>query len=266
MSSRPDPTEPLRAHFRRERQAIDRHPSPEQIVAYHERRLSPQETEDVRAHLAACPDCTAQLLLLADLLDEDDEPGSDISPANLDAAWQRQRARLFPAPSVVSLEARRRRGPSPRWAWTTAASLGLAAALLAAMVVDQRRTIERLAQPQANPPLVNLAPVGSTRQGAQEASVLRLPADAERAWVILNPVAELDASTYDVEVVAPDGEVVLRLQDLSSSEEGNFRLEIPRGVLRPGEYRVLLFGKTAGQRQIVDEFALRVLSSPPSSP
>lgn len=265
MSSRPDPTEPLRAHFRRERQAIDRHPSPEQIVAYHERRLSPQETEDVRAHLAACPDCTAQLLLLMDLLDEEDAPGADVSPADLDAAWQRQRARLFPAPSVVSLETRRRRGPSPRWAWTTAASLGLAAALLAAMVADQRRTIERLAQPQVNPPLVNLAPVGSTRQGSREVPELRFPDGVEQAWVILNPVAELELPTYDVEVIAPGGEVVLRLQDRASSAEGSFRLGIPRSVLRgPGEYQVLLFAKQAGQRQVVEEFALRVL--PQSSP
>jgi hypothetical protein len=266
MSSSSDPAERLRAHYRRERGTIGRHPSPEQIVAYHERRLSSEEAEDVRAHLAACADCTAQLLMLADLLDEGDEPGSDLPPAQLDAAWQRQRTRLFPAPAVVSLEPRRSRGPSPRWAWTTAASLGLAAALLAVMVVDQRRTIERLVRPQANPPLINLAPVDAVRQGFQEAPELRFPENTERAWVILNPVAELDSPTYDVEVIAPDGVVVLRLQDLSSSEEGNFRLEIPRSVLRPGQHRVLLFGKKEGQRWAAGEFALRVLTSAQSSP
>ncbi|HYO14379.1 MAG TPA: zf-HC2 domain-containing protein [Thermoanaerobaculia bacterium] len=266
MSSSSDPAERLRAHYRRERGTIDRHPSPEQIVAYHERRLSSEEAEEVRAHLAACADCTAQLLMLADLLDEGDEPGSEIPPAQLDAAWQRQRARLFPAPAMVSLETRKSRRPSPRWAWTTAASLGLAAALLAVMVVDQRRIIERLSQPQVNPPLVNLAPVDATRQGGGEAPELRFPANAEWTWVILNPVEELDSPTYDVEIVAPDGEVVLRLPDLSSSEAGNFRFGVPPGVLRAGEHRIRLFGKEAGQRRAAGEFALRVLTPAQSSP
>lgn len=257
MPSSPDPTALLRAHFQREARAIDRHPLPEQIVAYHERRLPPDEAEDVRAHLAACPDCTTQLLELAALLDGEDDASSDLSRAELDAAWERQRAQLFPDAPVVSLDSRRPRAPL-RWAWATAASMGLAAALLT-VVVDQRRTLEQLARPQANPPLVNLAPAGSVRQGLPEAPGLRLPADAERAWVILNPAAELSFPSYDVEVVAPTGEVVLRHEDLQSSEAANFRLEIPRKALAAkGDYRILLFGKKEGRRQALEEFPLRV--------
>ena len=264
MSSSSDPAERLRAHLRKERETIGRHPSPEEVVAYFERRLPPEDAEEIRAHLAACPDCTRELLALADLHEPDavSEPG--MPRQDLDAAWERQRERLFPASPVVTLESRRPRGPSPRWAWTAAASLALAASLLTVMVVDQRRTIERLTQPQVNPPLVNLAPLGATRQGGQETRGLWIQAHVERVWVILNPVAELTFPSYDVEILAPDGEVVLRFQDFRSSEEGNFRLEIPRGVLKAGEHRILLIGKKEGQRQPVEEFALRVFFSRPS--
>src|SRR5688500_16531152 len=89
--------------------SIDQHPSPEQLVAYHERRLAADEAEDVRAHLAACADCTAQLLELADLLDEDGDgvARAEVSRAELDAAWQRQRERLPRLAPVVPLEERR---------------------------------------------------------------------------------------------------------------------------------------------------------------
>lgn len=253
-----DPAEPLRAHFRRERDTLGRHPSPEQIAGYHERRLPPGEAEGVREHLAACPDCTAQLLELAALLDASGAPGSDISREDLDAAWQRQRARLFPAPPVV-LQARRRAPGSPhRWAWATAASMGLAAALLAFVVADQRQTIARLAQPRANPPLVNLDPVGSARRGLPENPALRLPEGAERAWVILNPSSELDSPSYDVEVVAPDGEAILRYPGLQPSEAANFRLEIPAALLKRGEHRIRLIASRAGREEAVEEFVLHV--------
>ena len=238
--------------------SIDQHPSPEQLVAYHERRLAEGEAEDVQAHLMACADCTAQLLELADLLDGDGDGAarSEISRAELDAAWQRQRDRRpLPIAPVVSLEDRRAAKVPRRWSWATAASLGLAAAL-ALVVVAQWRTIESLRQPRVNPPLVNLEPAGSIRAGSPEVSELRFPEGEEWVWVILNPYEEPDSSAYGVEIARADGEAVLRLEDLRSSETGNFRLEIPGDVLKPGEYKILLF--KAGQRQAVEEFELTV--------
>ena len=257
MSPSSDPTERLRAHFRRERQAVDRHPAPEQIVAYHERRLAADEAEQIRAHLVDCPDCTVELLELAALVGAEDDPAPDLSSADVEAAWQRQRRRLFPSP-VAQLDPGRFAARPLRRAWATAASLGLAAALLAGVVVVQWRTIARLEQPQANLPLVNLVPSGSVRQGAPAIRELQLPADAPRAWVILNPDAEAVFDSYDVDVFGPGREVVLRFDDLPISEKGNFRLEIPRAVLSAGDYRFVLSGRKEGQRRGVGEFALRV--------
>lgn len=264
MPSSSDPTEDLRTFFRNERQSFDLHPAPEQIVAYHERRLSPEEMERFRTHLVACPDCTSQLLGLAELLDGDAGDGEAISEMprkELDAAWQRQRERLFPT-APAALPDRRRLSASPlRRAWTAAASLGIAATLLAAVVGIQWQTIVRLKQPQVNPPLVNLVPMGSVRQGLSEVPELRLPANGERAWVILNPEGDLDFPSYDAEIRTSAGKVVLRLTDLRSSEASNFRLELPRTLLTEGEYRIVLVGKKAGQSRTLSEFAFRVRPS-----
>lgn len=238
--------------------SIDRHPSPETLVSYHEQRLSGLEAEDVREHLVSCQDCTAELLGLADLLDGDGVSAADeISRADLDAAWQRQRERSLPTAPVVPLPDRRTGAPpSPRHSWVPAVSLGLAAAL-AFVVVAQWRTIERLKQPRANPPLVNLVPADSLRAGTPEVSELRFPEGAEWAWVILNPSQEPNSSAFDASILAAaSGETILRLEDLRSTEAGNFRLEIPRAALKPGDYRILLF-KT-GQHRIAEEFRLEV--------
>lgn len=257
MPSSSDPTESLRAHFRKERQSIERHPAPERIAAYHEHRLGPEETEEIREHLAACPDCAAQLLAFASLSDEDELPGPEMSRADLDAAWERQKARLFSNPPAVLAE-RRKPPVSSRWAWATAATMGLAAALLTVVVIDQRKALEQLARPQANPPLVNLVPVGSVRQGAQDVPELRFPKEDEWAWVILSP-PELGSPSYDAEVFGPEGERVFLFEDLQSSEADNFRIALPPSVLAaPGDYRILLFGKKEGQRQDPEEFAFRV--------
>lgn len=252
-----DPTDRLRAHFRRERQALDRHPAPEQIVAYHERRLSPGEAEQLREHLVDCPDCTVQLLELAALVEAEDDPAPDLSSSDVEAAWQRQRRQLFPASPATLLDPGRFARPQRR-AWATAASLGLAAALLAGVVVVQWRTIARLKQPQANPPLVNLEPAGSVRQEAQGISELRLSADVPRAWVILNPNTEEGFDSYDVEVFGPGGEKVFHLEGFAISEAGNIRLEIPCAALPAGDYRFVLTGRKGGQHRAAGEFALHV--------
>lgn len=266
MPSRSDLTEALRAHLREGRHA--RHPLPEELVAYHEERLSPDAADEVRTHLVACPDCTSQLLGLADLADGQEDPGPEVSQAERDAAWQRQRTQLFPGPpaGLAGRPARRKAITPLRRAWVTAASLGLAAALLAVVAIAQWQTIAVLRQPSANPPLVNLAPAGSVRQESAEAPRLLLPPTAQRVWVILNPVRELHAAAYDVEVLAPDGRAVLLFKDLQASEAANFRLEIPRGVLTPGDYRVLLFARTAASRQVLEEFDLRVCLVPSPAP
>lgn len=243
--------------FPKERQTIDQHPLPEQIVAYHERRLPPDEAEEIRAHLVECPDCTTQLLALADLFDDEDGAATDIAPVELDAAWQRQRERLFPAAPVVPMESRRERK-----SWMTAAPFALAASLLAVVTLVQWRTNVRLEQPRANPPLVNLEPVDSIRRGTEAVPELQLAEDTEWVWVILNPSPDLEAGLYEVEVVGPKDERSAPLK-VRAREARDFRFQIPSSAFSMGNNKISLFEIREGQRWLLAEFELGV--RPPAS-
>jgi len=235
------------------------HPSPELLVMYHEERLPTDQAEEVRAHLVTCADCAAQLLELADLIETDGSSAAeDVSPQDLTAAWERQRRRLFPGASVAHLEQRRESFAPRRWSWGLAASLALATGL-GIIVLAQWRTIEHLKKPQANPPLVNLVPVGALQRGSERAVELRVPAGAERAWVILNPSEPADRSAYEVALISSrDGKTVWLFHGLLASEAGNFRLEVPRALLRPGSYRLRLREEQRARPRASEVFELTV--------
>ncbi len=242
------------------------HPSAERIAAYHERRLAPGEAEEMRAHLAACPGCTAELLAFAECFDEPEDSASGLSAAEMDAAWRRQRERPAPALPVRPAPAAPPPRRSTRGSRGLTVFLGLAASLFAALSLVQWQMISRLREPRANPPLVNLAPVGSLRRGTEDVSVLEVPPAARRGWVILDPVAEPNDAAYDAELVAPGGGRLLLLEDLRGSEKGNFRLDLPVSLLREGEHRILLRTRRGDGRAEVTEFKVRVHLSPPPVP
>lgn len=255
MPSSSDLTAGLRAYFNHQRRNIRHHPPPEKLTAYHAGRLPAEEEAAVREHLAGCPECAALVLELDSLYGETPPPAGD-DPVDLQAAaaWQRLRSRLFAPPAPAPA----RRRPARIAPWAAAAALALVSVALAFWVTAQRQIIADLRQPRVNPPLVNLAPVGSLRQATEEPPVVRFPAGASRAWLILNPEAQLDATSYRVELLTAEGRSALTLADLQPSEAGNFRLELPRELLPAGTYRVLLAGRREGRYQLLEEFAVGV--------
>lgn len=259
MPAASDLGEHLRAHFLRERSAVDRHPCAEDLLDYREGRLAAPEEEALRGHLAACPDCTALVLELSSMGPAVEAASRELAEEEVEAAWQRQLSRLGSRRRAL------RRSPPAgafHWSWVMAASLALVSVLLGVLVSKQGQTIARLQEAQVNPPLVNLAPIGSLREGRSAPGELRFEPQAARAWVILNPEAELDFASYEVRIVAGGGREVLRLEDLSLSAGRNFRLEVPRGLLPSGEYRILLLGVRPNDRRALEEFALSVLPAP----
>jgi Putative zinc-finger len=256
MPSRADPEAELKVYFRRRRPVESPHPAPETLAAYQADRLPPAEEEAVREHLVSCPDCAALVLEFAALCAAPDGD-SEVADREVAAAWRRQRSHLFGA-AAGETPGWRRVAASPRWAWATAACLALAAAGLGLWTAHQGRILAELRQVQVNPPLINLTPMGSLRQPGTEPAVVRFPPGAPRAWLILNPEAPLDAAAYEVDFVAADGQSRLTLRDLTPSEAHNFRLELPRGRLPAGEYRVRLVALEAGRRRPLEEYAVRL--------
>jgi hypothetical protein len=265
MPSSSDATDRLRTHLRAARSAAASHPAPEELFAYHLGQLSPAVEEALREHLVGCRDCAAIVLELATFLEGEEAPGSDLPAIDLKAAWRRNRAASSSGDSGP-VRAPDRRAARPRLAWAVAAGLALVSTLLGFEVVDQGRTLARLRRPQANPPLVNLVPVGSLRSTTDRPAELRFAPQVERAWIILNAEAELDSPPYRVEVIAATGLAVLRIDDLEGSEAGNLRIELPRDLIPPGSYRLLLTRAGEATRQVVAEFEIAVLAGVPSPP
>ncbi|MCP4661121.1 MAG: hypothetical protein GY856_37440, partial [bacterium] len=219
----------------------------------HAEKLSSDEDETIREHLVHCDECAALVLELAALSESSAEPASEVSAFEVAAACRRQRPRL-----LEELGSGTAKAPSARWAWATAASLALATMALGLWVATLRQTVEELREPQVNPPVLNLEPVGAVRDPANAVPVMELVPGASRGWLILNPAEDPGCSSYRVEFIASDGRSLWTRAGFERSEAGNFRLELPRALLPAGEYRVLLSGLRDGRQEPIDEYRLRI--------
>jgi hypothetical protein len=259
MPSRSEAGGPLRQAIRGLAEASEGHPSPEEISAYREGTGGPERADEIREHLAGCPDCTTDLLELDALFAADPQPGAETSATDLAAAWARQRARGLPSaairPAAAHREPRRR-----RFAIGTLA-LGLAASIFALITILQWRRIVELESPQANPPLVQLVPIGSVRQWTPIVPTLRLTPGQPWAWLILNPEADLDFAAYDIEMSGPGNGAPFRFLGVRNSDAGTFRLEVSRDSLESGHHRIVLYGHRGTGRRAIAEFEFNVSGS-----
>lgn len=250
MPNTSDPTDDLRAFFRDERQEED-HPEGERLVAYHERRLSPEEQEEMRQHLAACPDCAAQLLELAALLESEAPPGPAMLPAEIEAAWERFAVGTKATVSPAAPEPFRSKRPaggdrsyrsSSRWAWGLAAVLAVTTAGLSALALHQGR----LLKDQDNLPMVSLLFEDTARNGSGEPEVLTFRPNDLRGTILLQPPEAQSDSTYVLDFENEDGRVLssrrVTQREIEGTSDQNVRLEVSRSSLPPGRYSLVLRG------------------------
>ncbi len=241
------------------------HPSLEELAAYREGVLLEARAESLRSHLVDCDACAELILELAD--SEAEAPEVELSEFQRAAAWRRQRERLVeasvlppatprPVETSAPLPVARRwwRASSPIWGWAAAVLVTFVSTLSITSLRDQ---IQRLEEPQLDPSLVNLEPLGAVREMKASAATLELPTETSRGWVILYPAPAEDYPTYRIELRGEQQH--LRILDrVPRSPTGNFRLEVSRRLLTPGPCTIVLFGLRAEQAEKLDEFHLNV--------
>lgn len=237
----------------------DGHLSPDELVAYEARELGPADEERVQDHLAACPDCLA-LLRDLDLFrgeDEEERP-SEIEVA---AVWQGVRARSAPAETVPAVPLRppraRERSRNPVWMRALAASLAVAVVGLSVWVASLRRTVDDLAHPQLNVPVLDLYAAPARGEKAPQAEV-RLPPGTGAFTLVLNPDSTLRQTEYAVAIVRGDGTPVWSGRGLRKNAFDTFSLTLSARLFAPGEYRIRLFGLDGPRREPAGEYAFRV--------
>lgn len=262
-------------------------PSPEELLAYRDGRLGPEERERMEARIAADPDAARALIDLEAFPDVEPAPGvPELSDEDLAAGWQAFRQRLperaVPRPEtpVVSPASP---GPAPRPAvpqparppvpgrrrW--APSLPLAAGILFGIVVGwagrtgwEGRNVQVAAGPAINPLFMEVPPDGAGLRSAPE--MIEQPANSEALVLTLGSDGreEREFPAYEAEAFDESGRQVWKREGLRPTGVGTFGLTFRREAMKPGRYRIDLYGRDRGERRLLATYSLKLLAAAPA--
>jgi hypothetical protein len=215
------------------------HPSPEELTAYRDGRLSARRAARVCRHLGVCFECPDLLLELERFL----EPVPDESDIDTAASWQELRRRLFTEP----------RPRPPAWHLPSVFdSLRTAYALAAASLLVAVALSFWSLSPHAIPNMpTEFIEMPGVRRGPEAVQEIRVPAIG--VLLTLTPARLLLETDLRLEILSPSGRRIGAVDGLRS-EAGSVRAFLPRSLLPPGEVRLRLT-----RQGLVEEVTLRVL-------
>ena len=229
--------EGIRRHVAAAEAALEHHPEPSTWVAYSRRELPPADMTALARHLAVCSACS-EVVLDFEVFDTDDE---EAPSEERDEAWH-QAAEAAPAGGVVVPLSRKPRGAWRRLPQLWPAAASLAAGLALSVLTYQVGLSRQSETPRENVPLFDLRAVGSARDGGGSVTELRLPEGAGSALLILNPQEQPSGERFTARLVSEDGRLLWSSTRLAPVVGQAFTVELPRGFLAPGRYRLELVG------------------------
>ncbi len=236
-------------------------PSPDELMSF--RAGLPEDTEKLLEQAAVCPETAYALLDAARFPDvAPTDRRQRVTEENLTANWLRfqQRSRREAGPEVSEAPlvrpARRRLGrilDGGRRLWSLTGSLGFAQAAAALLLVSlglswlivPRGPGQATAGPRLNLPIVELTPEAESGERTA-AEPVRPSRAADGILLVLTLRDRRSYPVYEVEIYdsagTPGGTLVWSSTALERAAEGFFTLELPRGFLPAGRYRVALHG------------------------
>lgn len=264
MGGQDDLVSSLQAIMAARREKYGEPPTPEELLAFRDGRLEPQERERIAARIALDPDSARALADLAAFPAVEPAPGTrELSEEEISAGWQAFLQRLParpPIPTVSNLvpavakPRRRWRHPGARLA--AAALVGLGVGWVAGFAGHSWRGRPG---PTINTQIEELAPLEGEGDVRSAPSGLTLTEGAEELLLVLGArgAGERDFPQYEVEVEDPAGRRVWSRNGLRPTALGAFHLSFHRGDLPPGSYRIALYGRTGEDRTLLATYALR---------
>lgn len=265
MGGQDDLNSSLKAIMAARREGLGEPPTPDELLAYRDGLLAPEELQRIAAQIACHPDAARTLADLLAFPEVEAAPGTpQLSEEEIDARWQDFRQRLpeqpvtFPAPAVRQ---GRRWGAAPRL--VAAALLGLGVGWAADYAARAGRDHPGPAAPgmPATPAITEIAELAPVEEGLRSApSPVELPESAEALVLVLGgrARAERELPSYEVEVVDRHGRRVAARHGLHPTALGTFPLSFRRADLPPGRYRIDLFGVERGSRVRLATYELRL--------
>jgi len=241
------------------REELGEPPSPEELLAYRDGRLEPEKRARLETAMALHPDAARALADLAAFPDVEAAPGTpEITEEDVTARWQAFQKRLPERPAVAP-DVSPRRASRRRFPWRAAAALVLFGFGWLAGFFEHMwqgagpainvQTAELL--PRQGDELRS-APSPVERQNGSEELMLVLGGDlhGERAF-----------TEYEADVHDAAGRRLWSRHGLRPTALGTFQLAFHRAALRPGTYRIDLFGRGAEGRTRLATYDLRLADS-----
>ena len=114
--------------------------------------------------------------------------------------------------------------------------------------------------PDVNVPIIDLNPhdAGRGEQNPQPAAI-QLSSDTDLFTLILNLGGEDASSSYSLEVTDRGNKTIWVNRNLRKSPYNNFTVAMHRRSFPPGEYRLKIYGLRNGRRELVEEYAIRLV-------
>lgn len=236
-----------------ERRKLGEPPTAEEMLAYTRGELSAEDAGRVRAWLVCNPDLARALM--QPFPSDDAKPGDPdfLSPEELAKQWASLQQRIQDPAKAGG--ARVLRFPSP---WTAlAAALALVFAGLYWQAESRARRLDRaLHEPRALESQL-LLPDG--RRGVEQAT--SLTANGERFVLDLALFNAARFETYRVEMSDENPEPSRqpwRSAAIRAADEETLSVDISRTYLKPGRYRIVVYGIEGSREERLDSYTLRV--------
>ena len=261
----------VKAIMAAKREELGEPPSPEELLAYRDGRLEPEKRTRLETAMALHPDAARALADLAAFPDVEAAPGTpEVTDEDVTARWQAFQKRLPERPALTPSPVRgggegartgegaRGRGHR-RWrtSWLAAAALVLFG--LGVLTGFAVRAWRGTSGPAINVQITELLP----RQGDELRSApspVERPKESEELLLVLGGDlhGEHAFAQYEAEVHDAAGQRLWSRRGLRPTALGTFQLAFHRAALRPGTYRIDLFGRGAEGRTRLATYDLRL--------
>ena len=242
-----------------ERRRLGPAPATDELAAYAAGKLAEEDAERIRDDLTLRP-AGRQVVLGLAAMSRHEPPSEDyrVSDGQIEDAWRRMEAELGIAPAagapaagaawLTSLKAFFR---SPFLVPAMAASLVLGIAG-ASLLFQDRET------PRLNVEVFDLVPEGEVvRSGDQDLPNAFRPG-ADPFVLNLNLTDLTEYSAYLVEIRDAGDALVWSGRAGRRTSAGNLNVQVPRGFLAAGSYRVRLLGVLDGEEKVLEAYRVRI--------
>jgi hypothetical protein len=246
--------EAVRDEMVADRRRLGEAPSAEEMMAYERGELSESDAERVRGWLVANPDVARALI--EPFPTNGAAPGDPgfLSDAELSNQWIALQRRIHapdPAPAgrVVRFPA--------RWIGLAAAVALVFAGLFWRADSEVRRLTRQLSEPHMVGQHGGALWPDQNRRGAAQEPQITVPAGRDADFDVML-AAESPFPQYRLEL-SETGSQLSWKSPVSQAVDGALSIHIPHQFLKPGNYRIVVYGVTGEHEERLDSYSFRVL-------